>query len=211
MAIPKPGQLTNTLDWRTLDLIYAHPAQNANHPLVRRLIGMLRQCETPNDYYEFQKHLFQAVYKADTRRSECNRALKRLKIGKTADASAPPSGLVQSEVDSWQLEAFVYERIARQLRSVGDALAWQRLNYDRRLILTLSRNSPAGKLDGKDGLDYELGRIETIWKESGQFALLHDLTNCLRMGDVSEFSKLLMRSQKVGGCQVIKQTLGLRS
>jgi len=185
---PKPGQLTSTLDWRTLDLIYAHPAQSANNRIVRRLIGMLRQCETPSEYYEFQKHLFQAVYKADTRRSESNRALKRLKAGKTADAPTPPSGLAQSEVESWQLEAFVYERIARQLRSVGDALAWQRLNYDRRLILTLSRNSPAGMISGKDGLDYELGRIETIWNESGHFALLHDLTNCLRMGDISEFT-----------------------
>jgi hypothetical protein len=188
MTMPKPGQLTNTLGWQTLDLIYAHPAQSTNHRTVRQLIGMLRRCEKPSDYYEFQKHLFQAIYKADTRRGECNRALKRLKAGKTADAPAPPTGLAQGEVGSWQLEAFVYERIARQLRSVGDALAWQRFNYDRRLILTVSRNSPPGKMDGKDGLDYELGRIETIWKDSGHFALLHDLTNCLRMGDVSEFT-----------------------
>lgn len=103
MMIPKPGQLTNTLDWRMLDLIYAHPAQSANHHIVRRLISMLRQCETPNDYYKFQKHLFQAIYKADTRRGECNRALKRLKTGKIADAPAPPSGLIQNEIDSWQL------------------------------------------------------------------------------------------------------------
>lgn len=188
IKIPKPGQLTNTLDWRTLDLVYAHPAQKNTHAIIRKLISMLRKCETPEDYYNFQKHLFQFIYEADARRGECNRALKRLKAGKTADTSSPPSGLVQDEADDWRLELFVYERISRQLRSVGDALAWQRFNYDRRLILTISRNAQPGTINNKVGLNYELGRIEDIWKDSGHFALLHDLTNCLRMGDVSEFT-----------------------
>jgi hypothetical protein len=40
---------------------------------------------------------------------------------------------------------------------------------------------------GKAGLAAELARVERAYKEDGQFAILHDLTNCLRIGDVTVF------------------------
>ena len=40
---------------------------------------------------------------------------------------------------------------------------------------------------GKTGLAAELARVEQAWKGDGQFAILHDLTNCLRIGDVTVF------------------------
>ena len=39
---------------------------------------------------------------------------------------------------------------------------------------------------GKKGLAAELERVEQAWND-GQFALLHDLTNCLRIGDITVF------------------------
>jgi hypothetical protein len=40
---------------------------------------------------------------------------------------------------------------------------------------------------GKLGLAAERARVEQAWREDGQFALMHDLTNCLRIGDVTIF------------------------
>jgi hypothetical protein len=40
---------------------------------------------------------------------------------------------------------------------------------------------------GKDGLAAELARVDQAYREDGQFAILHDLTNCLRIGDVTVF------------------------
>jgi hypothetical protein len=40
---------------------------------------------------------------------------------------------------------------------------------------------------GKDGLSAELGLVEDLWRDKGHLGLLHDLTNCLRIADVSEF------------------------
>jgi hypothetical protein len=40
---------------------------------------------------------------------------------------------------------------------------------------------------GKEGLPYELGHVTDLWEKKGVFALLHDLTNCLRIADVTEF------------------------
>ena len=39
---------------------------------------------------------------------------------------------------------------------------------------------------GKDGLEAERAHVERYFADTGQFALLHDLTNCLRIADVTE-------------------------
>ena len=41
---------------------------------------------------------------------------------------------------------------------------------------------------GKLGLPAELALVEKVWKEDDQFALMHHLTNCLRIGDISVFT-----------------------
>lgn len=51
---------------------------------------------------------------------------------------------------------------------------------------------------GKEGLPYELGRIKELWETHGHFALHHDLTNCLRIADLTEFTDygMLLREIK---------------
>ena len=71
---------------------------------------------------------------------------------------------------------------------VGDGFAWTCFGYDRRLILALSRNDSPGPMYGKEGLPYELGAIQELWKTKQHFALHHDLTNCLRIADLTEFT-----------------------
>jgi hypothetical protein len=86
--------------------------------------------------------------------------------------------------------------LARQLRTVGDGLAWRCFNYDRRAILALACSESAGPIYGKEGLNSELGVVEELRKHRGHFGLLHDLTNCLRIADVTEFSD--------GGAQLLE-------
>lgn len=71
---------------------------------------------------------------------------------------------------------------------VGDGFAWYCFGHDRRLILALSRNASPGPMYGKEGLPYELGAIQELWKTRQHFALHHDLTNCVRIADLTEFT-----------------------
>jgi hypothetical protein len=89
---------------------------------------------------------------------------------------------------TWQLEVVVWDRCVRQLRAVGDALAWRLFDFDRRFILALSRNAPPGPMVNTEGLDWELGAVQEAWANDGEFALLHDLTNSVRIGDMTVFT-----------------------
>jgi hypothetical protein len=122
------------------------------------------------------------------------------------------SASVSSEQYSWlHLEELVVRRIEVQLRAVGDALAWRVLHFDRRYVHALSRNDRTGPMtsgryrpptaeefvdladgttaplpDTKAGLSWELGRATQLFQTKGTFALLNDLTNVIRIGDLTE-------------------------
>lgn len=51
----------------------------------------------------------------------------------------------------------------------------------------LCRNQPAGPMAGKDGLLAELDAVDQLWRDERRFGLPHDLTDCLRIGDLIEF------------------------
>lgn len=197
---PKPGQALLSLPREMIGMVASHPAQQANIVTIVRLINALRQCEEWSEFHDFQKHLFRELFQVEERRAECSRIIKRLQRGEKLpkDCPALPINGDPMKAASWKIEAYVFERLARQLRTVGDAMAWKCFNYDRRMIVAMSFNASAGPISRKEGLGYELGRVEELWAE-GRFGLLHDLTNCIRIGDLTEFTldrKPLIREMK---------------
>ncbi|WP_435057582.1 hypothetical protein [Streptomyces sp. bgisy060] len=115
-----------------------------------------------------------------------------MKKGKSPQPGAPEpqSGWDLADAATWRFEHDVCERLARQLRSVGDAFAWRAFGYHRQFILALSRNDPPGPMYGKAGLPAERDWVERAFKEDGHFVLMHDVTNCLRIGDVTVWDEI---------------------
>lgn len=182
--------LLKTYDAELLELVIGHPDQLALADTVAALLADLRTCGTPQDYHEFQGALLHELWDIETRRAAVSRVVKRLRRGDSIPGDAPELvGLpIDDSADRWQLENTVLERLARQLRTVGDALAWRAFGYDRRAIIALSRNAPSGPIAGKSGLDAELGAIMERWDKARHFTLLHDITSCIRIGDLTEFA-----------------------
>ena len=150
------------------------------------LIQQLRACTDVDEGYEFQQALLAQVLAVE----EDHHALKRMANGKSPQvgASEPQSGLDPLLLSTWQLELDICERVARQLSCVGDALARRVFGFERQYMTALARNQSPGMLAGKLGLAAERARVEQARGEYGQFALMHDLTNCLRIGDITAFT-----------------------
>ncbi|MFE7854370.1 hypothetical protein [Streptomyces sp. NPDC057403] len=164
-----------------------HPRHQAMQPVLAQLIQQLRACETVQAGVEFQRDLLNRLLEVEKDRAGFKRAAKRMSSGKGPhpEAPEPQSGRDLADVATWRFEQDVCDRLARQLRSVGDALAWRVFGFHRPFILALCRNQSPGPMYGKAGLAAELERLERACKEDGAFALLHDLTNCLRIGDIT--------------------------
>lgn len=209
---PIPGQALLSLPHELIDEVLNHPAQRANIKAIAGLITLLRECKEWSDLHEFQKYLFRELHQVEERRAECSRIIKRLQRGEKLPKDCPPAPAKGDplQVETWKIEAYVFERLARQLRTVGDAMAWMCFNYDRRVMVAMSFNASAGPMYGKEGLGYELGRVEELWAEK-RFGLLHDLTNCIRIADITEFTldgKALFREMKKGETRIPKVQKG---
>jgi hypothetical protein len=149
----------------------------------------LRRCQAFEDYYHFQQGLLGKVLAVQEHRRACTRVVRRLRRGESIPPDAPElhTGADLNELDPWELEIAVCERVDRQLRSIADALAWRVFNYDRQVIVALSRNDPSGQMAGKEGLETERRFLTETWQEEHSFVLLHDLTTCLRICDGTRF------------------------
>ncbi|MGY5014680.1 hypothetical protein ACWCY6_42560 [Streptomyces sp. 900105755] len=169
------------------DDMLVHPRHQAMQQVLADLIQQLRDCETVEAGIIFQRDLLTRLLEVEEDRWELKRAFTRVRKGKSPqpEAPEPQSGRDLNDVATWRFEHAVCERLSRQLRSVGDALAWRVFGFHRPFILALSRNDSPGPMYGKAGLKAELERFEEVVSEKGSFALLHDLTNCLRIGDIT--------------------------
>lgn len=77
---------------------------------------------------------------------------------------------------------FEYKRIIHIYKSIGDGLAFIYVNkYD---IKPLIFKQESGFISGKKGLRKEVEILKSIFDE-GRIALLNDITNCLKYGDIT--------------------------
>jgi hypothetical protein len=78
----KTGQALVSLGPQLSSAVMSHPAQQASFGHIAGLIGDLRACEQPGDFYEFQRRLFAYLYQVEERRGQCSRMIKRLRRGR---------------------------------------------------------------------------------------------------------------------------------
>lgn len=72
-----------------------------------------------------------------------------------------------------------------QARRFGDAFAWVILGNQRNLIYPLARNSPVPIPEEGPSSDVVVRMARDMWAQGWGFPLLHDVTNVLRLGDVT--------------------------
>ncbi len=104
--------------------VSAHTLVQDTYYALPELIAGLRRCQAYEDYYHFQQELLEKVLAVQEHSAACTRVVRRLRSHKSVPADAPElrSGADPNELDAWELEIAVCERVDRQLRSVADAL-----------------------------------------------------------------------------------------
>lgn len=129
-----------------------HPRHRAAQETLVELIRQLRVCADVDEGYEFQQALLAQVLAVEEDHHALNRVVKRMASGKSPQVGAPEpqSGLDPSLSSTWQLELDICERVARQLRCVGDALAWRVFGFERQYITALARNQSPAWDDGRE-------------------------------------------------------------
>lgn len=74
------------------------------------------------------------------------------------------------------------------LKLLGTTIAWMMLEFDRSYIRNFARGHAPGFIIGKKGFELELLALKTAFEFRNSAAVLHDITNCLLIGDLSVVS-----------------------
>jgi len=176
-----------------------HPVHQWAQTEITNLLMMLRTLDDAGQYYNFQRWLWSDVVRIEHQLDEASKHLARVLRGKRVPEA--PEG-------NWWSERMVLRDVARQLRSVGDGLAWQLFGFDRRYVIALSRNQMTGPIHSKAGHRQELQTLMDLWQKERAFALINDLTNNVRTGDLTVFRPGVapeIKEVKTGGKRIRKE------
>lgn len=129
------------------------------------------------------------IRKLRDRRKEINEERKGQLEREGLDGKKRLKRLEQMQRLNREKEGLLKERLTL-LRRLGDTIAWYAYGFNRRAILNLSRTERKPPwITGRTTLDLE-HRIVNAINDRGDdhFALIHDLTHCINIGDLTIFS-----------------------
>lgn len=141
----------------------AHPYLRRLERLVRTLIG--GRYESAQDIWKLQLDLLQL-------QRDLQEAISVTKKRVRSDSAA------RADLDSL--------REARwHARRFGDTIAWLLLDLNRQLIYPLAGNEPTAVTQDDHGSRGVIGIATALSNDGWGFPLLHDITDCLRIGDIT--------------------------
>ena len=114
------------IDRAKINPLLHQPEQQRACKQITQFILALRSARSDADYFEIQLGLRDEVLHAQEALMNARRNVDRSERGKTVP---PPT------MTSWADDVQLWERIEKQYRAVGDAMAWSRVGFDRRYIL----------------------------------------------------------------------------
>jgi len=157
------------------------------------LIKLFRQChkiyanpqESGKECLEIQETLIQRLTYIEGRIRERKAAIKILKnqMGQSKiRLSKVEARKAKDKIEKYHYQIDRYQDLAIIYKNVGDALAFSYI--DKWDIKPLAMKEAAGSLSRKMGSCLERKILRRVF-EIGHIALLNDITNCLRFGDIT--------------------------
>jgi hypothetical protein len=84
-------------------------------------------------------------------------------------------------------QIFSLKLINRALREIVDGIVWRYLDYNRAILFTLANKEPIEVIRADKGTFANLDEFAEVYSEHGSVAIYNDITNYLRIGDVTQF------------------------
>ena len=178
------------------DAVTTHALHKEYRHTVESLVTRLRLSNTALQLHDLQRELLLTIQRVEEEQQKRELGVDRVKvlrkevIGRGKKAGKPKKyalwELAQEE-KRHNLEVEVFKQVRRELRSVGDGLLWKAVGYDRGYMTAVADAPGEGNrhLSEPNGLQEEIGAVERLFRTGAGLAILHDLTNVGRIGDLT--------------------------
>jgi hypothetical protein len=115
---------------------------------------------------------------------------------------------LQADLKRSEMRVHILEHALSLSKQFGDAIAWLFLKGDEQRITALAVNEPNPPIPSGPSLQAMLAVAESFANAGAGFPLIHDVTNCLRVGDLT-FCNILDDDDEPLTVEVKAKTLGV--
>src|ERR1700754_1094455 len=136
------------------------------------------------DLVRYQIEVRGDVRKEMSRKSETQATIAEVAAQRRGDWKKELQRL-QGEISHSEMRVTILEHALNLSMQFGDALAWIFLKGDVRRIASLAINKPNPPIPEGLSLQAMLGVAESLANRGAGFPLIHDVTRCLRVGDLT--------------------------
>jgi hypothetical protein len=190
MAAPRTGtRIPPGKVWRRETDVLSHELVHLAHPRLTKLIELSRTAQSLEDHVAVQKALAQEAWSARDldqqvrqRKAELQAELKERKASGDTGRVAQISGMLAD----YDRTLHANQRVRYAFRTVQDGVIWRLVGFNRHFVSVLGTgtpiNYPSASFEG------ECAAAEEHWK-AGRLAVLCDLSNCARTGDLLVLSE----------------------
>lgn len=181
--------------------------------------------------FKLQLHMLQDLVVAEKGVAQYKRRLKELKVAedeseeiaaedaneetpRQGDAEKSEGQETSDEVKAIRRELYFLRSEIRSLRDIADGIAWRLFDCDRAALHELARRSTRPHIN-PEGILAELHTFASYSNERSGIAVLNDLTNFLKFGDVTvrrhsgEFEIVEVKSGTSGSGRLTRQRQGI--
>jgi len=148
------------------------------HPYYQQFLApfndLVKATKDRANYKDPKRHLGMQISLLDSLKSLEQTASTGKKQART-DTKAAAELVEQSKRNNY---------LSKAIKEIADGIAWRTFGYDRFTMRILSQAQSPGHTWNKDGQATEL-KYAKIAASNGAFMLLNDLTNCVRVGDIT--------------------------
>lgn len=92
---------------------------------------------------------------------------------------------IEEEIDGLEREIRANDLVIAALRDVADGIVWRLFNYNRAILYLLADKQASGPLRPDSGFLHNLYELTDVFLNEDSIAVLNDITNFLRVGDVT--------------------------
>lgn len=121
---------------------------------------------------------------------ESNIEIKRLKNIIKSEINQRNKTLLEQKLESLQIRLFAHKNIVRILKTIVDGIVWRNICFDRPILRLIASNRITGYIDvNEPGFIGVLDLAKYIVWHKKSVVIINDLSNFLRIGDVTEITK----------------------
>lgn len=131
--------------------------------------------------------------------------IKRIKKKIHSEINEDKKVKLEQKLEGIQIRVFAHKNVVRIIKTIIDGIVWRNLKFDRSILRLIASNRITGYIDiNEPGFRGVLNIAKSIVWHRKSVVIINDISNFLRVGDLTEISKLgiLIHESKAKGRRV---------